>query len=253
MSIGNQIRFYRKRMGITQVQLADSLDVTPAAVSSWETEKFLPDVEKLTEIAKCLGIGVSRLLEETKLPDWTLRERLSDESHMHTMLKAKLLQGGWTNAYRALGFIDTCCTSDLTPARRAMHTACHALALGIDNDEVLTLLLLGGLAKVKSISATDVNVPMEYREAFRWLMGNTKEASPSAEARLAQCIDCVYVLSAAAIDLSRPETLTVINKTEQVILPLLKTLKNEKTEWNNAVYLLRYQALSLIEAYKRLL
>ena len=75
----------------------------------------------------------------------------------------------------------------------------------------------------------------------------------TAEAKLAQCIDCVYVLSTAAIDLTRPEAVSAVNKAEQVILPLLKTLKNEKTEWNNAVYLLRYQALSLIEAYKRLL
>ena len=40
---------------------------------------------------------------------------------------------------------------------------------------------------------------------------------------------------------------------EQAILPLLKTLKNEKPEWNNVVYLLRYQMLALIEAFKRLL
>ena len=253
MSVGKQIRLFRKKAGLTQEQLAESLDVSFQAVSSWENEAYLPDVERLTKIADCLGIGVNRLLEETELPEWTLRERLADESHMHTMLKAMLKHGGWSNAYRALGFIDACCTSDLAPARRAMHTACHALALEIDSDEVLTLLLLGGLAKEKDIPEIETAVPEEYRGEFRALINDNFETTQSAEATLAQGIDFVYVLSTAAINLSRPEAVSAVNKAEQVILPLLKTLKNEKPEWNNAVYLLRYQTLALTETYKRLL
>ena len=253
MSVGKQIRLFRKKAGLTQEQLAESLDVSFQAVSSWENEVYLPDVERLTKIAECLGIGVNRLLEETKLPEWTLRERLADEAHMHTMLKAMLKHGGWSNAYRALGFIDTCCTADLAPARRAMHTACHALALEIANDEVLTLLLLAGLAKEKNIPEIETALPEEYRDDFRALTCDNAGSPLSPEAQLAQCIDCVFVLSTAAIDLSRPEAVTVVNKAEQMVLPLLKTLKNEKPEWNNAVYLLRYQILALIEAFKRLL
>lgn len=38
MSIGSQISLYRKKAGLTQQQLAEILDVTFQAVSSWERE-----------------------------------------------------------------------------------------------------------------------------------------------------------------------------------------------------------------------
>lgn len=253
MSVGKMIRSLRKRAGKTQAQLADSLGVSFQAVSSWENEDYLPDVERLKEISECLGVGVSKLLEETKLPDWTLRDRLADESHMHTMLKAALRQSGFPNAYKALGFIDSRCCTNATLKRRTLHTACHALALEIGSDETLTLLLLGGLAKEMNIPFIELPAVSEYRDALRDFVEDNVTSGSAAEAQLAECIDGVYLLSTAAIDMTRGEIVKVAEKAEKVILPLLQTLKNEKPEWNNAVYLLRYQALALLETYKRLL
>ena len=82
--------------------------------------------------------------------------------------------------------------------------------------------------------------------------GGVNPASP-AELKLAECIDSIFILSTAAITLSCGEIAREVEKTESKILPMLQTLKNEKPEWNNAVYLLRYQALALSEAFKRLL
>ncbi len=252
MSLGKQIRQFRKQSGMTQTQLAERLGVSFQAVSSWENEEYMPDPDRLTELARCLGVGVNRLLEETQLPDWTLRERLSDEQHMHTQLKTALRLGNYANAYRALGHVDERCEKDLKPAGRAMHTTCHALALGIASDELLTLLLLGGYAEETGIPALDLPVPAEYREPLReFLARNT--SSGSDEVRLARCIDGVYSLSTAAIGLTREETAEAVEAAEREILPQLKTLKNDRPEWNNAVYLLRYQVLALIETLKRLL
>lgn len=253
MSVGKTIRMLRKRAGKTQAQLADSLGVSFQAVSSWENEEYLPDVERLTEIAECLGVGVSRLLEETKLPDWTLRDCLSDESHMHTMLKAVLRQSGFVNAYRALGFIDARCNADITLTRRALHTACHALALEIGSDEVLTLLLLGAMASKMPIPVFELPVSDEYRDALRDFAYGNVTSDSTVEAQLAKCIDCIYTLSTASIYLTRGEMVTAAEKAESDALPLIQTLKNKKPEWNNALYLLRYQALALLETYKRLL
>ena len=238
---------------MTQEQLADMLEISFQAVSSWENEVYLPDIERLPKIAECLGIGVNRLLEETKLPDWTLRERLSDESHMHTMLKATLRQSGWPNAYRALGFIDTRCAGDLSLSRRGMHTACHALALGIESDEVLTLLLLGGLALEMKIPMVELPSPAEFREDLRAIVEDDVKCTSASETCLAKCVDCVFLLSTAALNHSRDDIAAEVETAEQTLFPLLKKLKNDKPEWNNAVYLLRYQALALIETYKRLL
>ncbi len=252
MSLGKQIRLYRKKAGKTQTQLAEQLGVSFQAVSSWENEEYMPDPDRLTELARCLGVGVNRLLEETQLPDWTLRERLSDEQHMHTQLKTALRLGSFANAYRALGYVDERCGKELKPAGRAMHTACHALALGVASDEILTLLLLGGLAEETDIPLLDMPAPAEYRESLREFLARNS-SSGSDEVRLARCIDGVYSLSTAAIGLTREETAEAVEAAEREILPQLKTLKNDRPEWNNAVYLLRYQALALIETLKRLL
>lgn len=253
MSLGKKIRALRKKAGKTQAQLADLLGVSFQAVSSWENEEYLPDVERLSDIADCLGVSVNRLLEKAELPELAPRESLAVESHMRTMLKASLRQRGFGNAFRALSVIDIQCAGSAAQSRRPLHTACHALALEIGSDKVLTLLLLGGLARETGLSAFDLQAPCEYADDLRLIIeGGVNPASP-AELKLAECIDSIFILSTAAITLSCGEIAREVEKTESKILPMLQTLKNEKPEWNNAVYLLRYQALALSEAYKRLL
>ena len=43
MSIGSQIAKRGKELGMTQQELAESLDVSFQAVSSWERDEYLPD------------------------------------------------------------------------------------------------------------------------------------------------------------------------------------------------------------------
>lgn len=66
---GNLIR-YRKKAGLTQVQLAAKLSVTPQAVSKWEKGSY-PDSELLPEISKILDVSLDVLFglknEESKI------------------------------------------------------------------------------------------------------------------------------------------------------------------------------------------
>lgn len=54
----------RKRAGMTQMQVANALGVTNAAVSQWETGKTMPKGESLLKLAKIFGCTVDELLEE---------------------------------------------------------------------------------------------------------------------------------------------------------------------------------------------
>lgn len=60
--IGAFIMERRKRLGLTQSQLAEKLNITDRAVSKWETGKSLPDSSIMLELCGILGITVDALL-----------------------------------------------------------------------------------------------------------------------------------------------------------------------------------------------
>lgn len=64
MQVGRNIVFYRKRMGLTQTELARRIEVTPQAVSKWEREINCPDIALLPRLAAILGVTVDNLLTD---------------------------------------------------------------------------------------------------------------------------------------------------------------------------------------------
>lgn len=61
--LGANIGSYRKKMGLTQEQLAQKLDVTNQAVSKWETDQSCPDTMLLPKIADVFGITIDALFD----------------------------------------------------------------------------------------------------------------------------------------------------------------------------------------------
>lgn len=62
MTTGEKIAFARRSKGLTQEGLAERLGVTRQAVSKWESDRALPDTDKLLRICDELGIGCEELL-----------------------------------------------------------------------------------------------------------------------------------------------------------------------------------------------
>ena len=60
--IGKFISSCRKDKGLTQMQLAEKLNITNRAVSKWETGKSLPDASIMLDLCEVLGITVNELL-----------------------------------------------------------------------------------------------------------------------------------------------------------------------------------------------
>jgi len=61
MAIGKKIRDLRVAKGITQEILAEVLNVTPQAVSKWETGSSAPDIQLLPELAVYFGVTIDEL------------------------------------------------------------------------------------------------------------------------------------------------------------------------------------------------
>lgn len=62
MSLGKRIQSYRKQKGLSQEQLASLLNVSRQALSKWEQDINVPNVEKIIEVAKKLDVSVNELL-----------------------------------------------------------------------------------------------------------------------------------------------------------------------------------------------
>jgi len=62
IKIGKFISERRKASGLTQMQLAEILNITDRAVSKWETGRSLPDASIMLDLCKELKISVNDLL-----------------------------------------------------------------------------------------------------------------------------------------------------------------------------------------------
>lgn len=63
MSFGSTIKRLRKERSLTQDQLANLLNVTPQAVSRWETNAAMPDISLLVPLANVFNVSTDTLLE----------------------------------------------------------------------------------------------------------------------------------------------------------------------------------------------
>lgn len=61
-TIGKRIMKNRKRLGLTQDQLAEKLGVTAQAVSKWENDQSCPDISVIPQLADIFGITTDELL-----------------------------------------------------------------------------------------------------------------------------------------------------------------------------------------------
>ena len=67
-TLGKRISYHRKRLGLTQDQLAEQLGVTAQAVSKWENDLSCPDIAMLPKLASLFGISIDALLSGESEP-----------------------------------------------------------------------------------------------------------------------------------------------------------------------------------------
>ena len=82
LNLGANIRNNRRRLELTQEQLADRLGVSFQSISRWETGTTYPDMELLPEMAKLFSVTVDELLgysePEEKIPYREIEDALGD-------------------------------------------------------------------------------------------------------------------------------------------------------------------------------
>ena len=61
-SIAENIRIYRKQLGLTQEQLAETMGVSTGAVYKWEAKASMPELRTIMDLADFFDVSVDTLL-----------------------------------------------------------------------------------------------------------------------------------------------------------------------------------------------
>ena len=271
MSIGSNIRFYREERKMTQEQVADALGVSFQAVSSWERDEYKPDTDRLIRLAELFDVSVSALAEERKNV-FKVRETIYDWEHMKTFVKTTARNFDLANTLKAVDYAVEAHSgqkrkkSDVPYIYPPLNLACHILAMGIREDEIIAAALLHDVIEDCGKSLEELPVNAETKKIVR-LVTHEKvndarrdavmEAYYAAiaenpKAALVKCADRCNNLTTMAWGLSRERIYRMINETEKYYPTLINVLKSEP-EYDNAGYLLQYHIESMLDIYKRLM
>ena len=63
MKVADRIQHLRKTKGISQEELADKIGVSRQAVSKWESEQSLPDIDKIIVLSEFFDVTTDYILK----------------------------------------------------------------------------------------------------------------------------------------------------------------------------------------------
>ena len=93
MTLGEKLKSARKGAGLTQEQLAEKLLVSRQAITKWEADKGMPDIENLKQLSKLLNISVDYLLDSGEGIDLSvMREEINLDDYTYT----RKIKGRWS-------------------------------------------------------------------------------------------------------------------------------------------------------------
>ena len=279
MNIGKKIAERRKELGMTQESLAEKLSISAQAVSKWENGWNLPDIENISRVAEALKISSSALIGEDRLAyEWEIREQLYSEEHMFTRLKTVAELSGLNETYKALYYIREqhrgqyrkklkYSDAEIPYITHPLMMACHAQSMGLNDDKLLTVILLHDVCEDCGVSPEELPFSPEVQEAVSLLTKKYDSDLSKREnetryydalkknrlAAMAKVIDRCNNVSTMAGSFNDKKLAEYIEETENYVFPVLSATKQTWPEYNNAVFLIKYQMLSVLESLKIML
>ena len=89
-TLGKRIMEHRKRLGLTQDQLAEKLGITAQAISKWENDLSCPDIGTLPKLADIFGISTDELLGVEKKAKVHEAEVVDDADEDHGIFNVSI-------------------------------------------------------------------------------------------------------------------------------------------------------------------
>ncbi|WP_295252602.1 helix-turn-helix transcriptional regulator [uncultured Catenibacterium sp.] len=92
MTLGETIKYYRTQLNLSQTELGDRIGVSRQAVTKWETDTGIPDINNIQTLAKLFHISIDTLLSheyvqsfyESKI-EYDLSQSMDFDIHLDTL------------------------------------------------------------------------------------------------------------------------------------------------------------------------
>ncbi|SKB92010.1 GTP pyrophosphokinase [Lachnospiraceae bacterium] len=273
MTVGEKISERRESLGMTQQELAEQVFVSEEVIRAWESDQFLPEGNCYARIADALQISVKELFETESKPSWTVKDRMFSESRMFTRLKTLAQVEHLDQTWKALSYAQNMHKGGVRKANKfnpeieipyiihPLMMACHAHALGIRSDEVLTVILLHDVCEDCDVKAFELPFSESVQHSVALLTkyeGQTTEEyyegiANDSTAAIVKALDRCNNISTMASAFSRKKMIEYVDETEKYVYPLLQKIKDDYMDYSDAIYVIKYQILSVIETVKAMI
>lgn len=208
------------------------------------------------------------------LPEWETHDRIFSEEYMYKIVLAVAEAEHLSQTLEALPLMKRLHEGQFRKGptqvpyiNHPLMIACHAIAMGIKDDNILAASLLHDVCEDCNITPEELPVQQETKEIIRLLTfsqnpGETKTDAKSryfsalranGAAVLIKLMDRCNNVSMMATGFSRQRMIHYIHETEEHLVPLIYVLRNQYPDYGQAAFLLKYQLLSMLETLKRTL
>ena len=183
-----------------------------------------------------------------------------DASKMYTYLKGYAMGLEWHDTLEALSFArvahkDQRRKSGEPYIVHPLTVASHAVALGIKEDTIVAAAILHDVVEDCGVKAENLPVSMDTRDAVRRLthikgepLGPYyREIGEDRIASIVKLLDRCDNVSTMAGVFSVEKVAQYIGETRQFVLPLLRETKDKWPNDSNALFVLKYHIMSVID------
>lgn len=200
--------------------------------------------------------------EDFELP---LTGRQFDEEQMYTYILTHATQKGLSQTLKALPYARELHqgqvrkgTERIPYINHPLVIACHAISLGLDQDDILATALLHDVCEDCGVTPEVLPVGERAKKAVRLL---TKDGTKTKEeyfgliatneiAILVKLLDRCNNVSGMAGGFSEKKLVEYINETEKWVYPLMQIAKSDYPQYSNQVFLIQYHMTSVVGSLK---
>lgn len=162
VKIGKFIAECRKSKNLTQMQLAEKLNITDRAVSKWETGKGMPDSSIMLELCNELGISVNELLCGEKIKMDNYNEK-AEENFIELKRSSERIERNLQNILTSFKVLSVILSIGAIAAF-TLHLVMNYLGVENYNGELYKILL--PILIVLAFTFCIINFIMNFREKY---------------------------------------------------------------------------------------